>query len=255
MARTGGTLVTFPISDTGLYVSFIANGGLYQRLRQKSGPRRVRWSRVEEIMQRYYAQMASELQAMVVEESQKSRERPNVSSGRMDAATLDERNRILDKGGFGVGVASFLDKSQAKYWRQIEEGFGGHVGRQVYGIFGATLTGRLRPGRRFPSWRNASAGPGWSFVGGSTGGSFMPKKALPAAVRREHFSGSREGARNTRMVINKAIEGQNAYGRAFARFRRGNRAFWLFRQVVMSELGLTSDQTPRSYQGILNDVF
>jgi len=245
-------LATVPISDTGLTVSFIMNGGIYQRLSQMKG-RRVRWSRVEQIMQRYYATMAAEIQAMVVEESQRSRERPKASSGRLDRATLDERNRTMTRDGFGVGIASYLDKSQAKYWRQIEHGFTEHVGRHLYGIFGATLSGRLRAGKRFPSWKNASAGPAWSFVGGASGGSFMPKKALSAAVRREHFTGPHTAARNTRMIIDQPIDAQRSYKAAFERFRRSNKAFWLFRQVVMAELGLTSDQAGRSYESLLRN--
>lgn len=263
-ARTGG-LTTYNLPGTALSIGVTGTGTLRYSLATMRN-RTMPWSRVERTLERYSHAMAADLQEMVVDEYTRTRKRKDVSTGRLDAATLDRRNREVAKNGFSVGLESWLNKSQAKYWRQIEEGTRVHVGRHLYGVFGATFSGGYYPGNRWP-WRNARYGPAWSFVGASTGGGFVPKKRLKKGVRSTHFAGPRqvgggwpmrsEGgySRATRMIIGRPIEAQNAYRRAYTRFRKENRAFNLFRQTVMAELGLTSDQVGKSYQSILAGVF
>lgn len=258
MAVRTGRLDQVRIPGTGLFVSVTGTGTLRYTL-ETAKNRRHSWSRIERVLERHNEAMAANLQDMVVDEYQRTRKRKDVSTGRLDAATLDRRNRMLAKNGFGIGLSSWLDKSQAKYWRQIEEGTNVHVGRHLYGVFGATFTGGFSRGNRWP-WRNARYGPGWSFVGEEQGGGFTPKRKLPADVRRTMFQGSRQKtafdlSRSTRMIIGSPIEAQSAYRHVFMRFRKENRAFHLFRQAVMVELGLTSEQVGGSYQSIVEGVF
>jgi hypothetical protein len=260
MAR-GQVFFRMKLGDTGLqfYMSFLDPNSIMAKLAKvhgKSGPGRPSWPRIEQMLQRYYIAMAKELRNLVLEEQQKQYKRPeSVRTGRLEVATADDRNITYDKSGFGVGVEAWLDKSDAKYWRQLEEGFTEHAlsGREFYGMFGATLTGGWR---RFASGRQPTAGQPLTYVGQEyRTGKFLPKSVMRAADRKKHFGGKHDGAHNTRMVIKKPIEAQDAYARAYYRFRKSNKAFWLFRNVVISELGLNSREVPRSYEGIVQKYF
>lgn len=264
MVRVGelsaSTTQRFPIGDTGLTVSVLVPNSIASVLYRKKNRQRT-WTEIERVLSRYYVVMAADLQRLVTEEYQRERRRPKVSTGRLDEATLDERNRRIDKGGFGIGLPTYLNRSQAKYWRQIEYGTSVHRGRYLYGMFGATLTGS------YSKRGNAQFGPAWSYVGRATGGGFTPKAELPEAFRSRHFSGPRKVnggyknqekggySRGTRLIIGKSIDAQRGYKKAYERFRASGRAFQLFRQVVIDELGLPSDQVGRSYESIINGVF
>jgi hypothetical protein len=94
--------------------------------------------------------------------------RPNVSTGRLQAVTANyEKNTFASAFLVGVGKPSYLDQSQAKYWRTIEDGSAvtwkkrSFLTLDLLGVFGATYSG----GR---------VGPRYTLPGKSTGGKFLP---------------------------------------------------------------------------------
>ena len=259
MAQTAGGSryslgrVGFPIADTGREVtSWIpGNQGVFAKWVQGGGSRSAAsWESITRVMRRYYLVMATELQQMVVEEYEKSVLRPNVATGRLAKATLDPRNVDLEAGGdaapdgFSIGVSSFLNRSQAKYWRQIESGTSRHVGRKIAGVWGSKLTGRWAPA---PSGRYAITGAPFAVRGAGTGQKFQPFRT---------WSGSESdligNPRRRFAEIRKPIRGQDAYTRAFRRFMKSQRALDIFRAVVAQELGLPVRKVPRGYQAAID---
>lgn len=128
--------------------------------------------------------LAERAQANVVANIASRLVRPNASTGRLEKVTASSRNRVVQRDGlgFGVGVIDYLDKSEAKYWRTIEEGskkvWGERgksmVGMEIHGKFGAEIVG----------WRDSSwgprpkAGPPWNVQGGV----FQAIRKLPAVT-------------------------------------------------------------------------
>ena len=129
-----------------------------------------------------FDRLARVAQANVVENMSESFLRPRASTGRLLRVTASPRNRIADQFGFGVGVTDYLDRSEAKYWRTIEEGSavawadspGGRssmIGMTMRGKFGGSIVG----------WRESSwgprpvAGPKWNAMGGT----FNAMRKLP----------------------------------------------------------------------------
>jgi len=98
--------------------------------------------------------------------------RKAVSTGRLLRVTADPKNRYASAFRLGVGVPHYLDTSQAKYWRTIEEGSAQawkkrpFTSLELTGIFGATLSGWGAKGPR--------GGPKFTLPGGATGGKFIP---------------------------------------------------------------------------------
>lgn len=111
-------------------------------------------------------QLAKELQQAIADnlEAERVPSRKAVSSGRLKAAILDPRNIKYAPGGpqfgFGVMVEEFLDHSVAKYWRTIEAGTSQFVGNELYGVWGATLTGEYGGRSRYGPY--PIAGPAFS---------------------------------------------------------------------------------------------
>jgi hypothetical protein len=231
-----------PIGGTGLTITITLGGKLAEALggAQLS---RAAWARIMRAMDSYNRVMGAELAAKVVAESRKGRLRKSVSSGRMDAATLDPRNFQQTRTGWGIGVPSFLDNSQAKYWRQIEEGTSVHVGRKIKGVWGQPLG----------PWRGewyGIAGPGdWSRPGG---GKQMFEPFSTWDKRRSQRMQAKPGS--FWAEIRRPILAQDAYVRAFADFKRSRRALTIFREVVAQELGLARRNVGRSYAAAVGQL-
>jgi len=105
---------------------------------------------VQNGIQSWSRQAAKEMQLGVVENVQGSIIRRGVSTGRLLKVTADPKNIRSGPSGFNVGVPSFLDQSQAKYWRTLEEGsaevwprYGKRpmIGRELKGLWGGTIIG------------------------------------------------------------------------------------------------------------------
>lgn len=76
--------------------------------------------------------MTDELRVAGAQAVRKSLVRPHQSEGHLERATADQRNTYYTSTQIAIGRPQWLDKSQAKYWRQIEYGFTGHVGRPIW---------------------------------------------------------------------------------------------------------------------------
>jgi hypothetical protein len=115
------------------------------------------------------ANVAKAFQAHVIETYQAMPlKRPGVSSGRLEKALANPENRTYSTFGWGVGNIDYLDRSEAKYWRMIEEGsagiYGGGrgmIGQKIYGVWGGSIQGYyenrwgLQPRAGGP-WRTAA---------------------------------------------------------------------------------------------------
>lgn len=154
--------------------------------------------------------MAEELQLLMAFKLEESRvpSRRGVASGRLEAALLDPRNRTATTFGFGVGKISWLDKSEAKYWRSIEVGTSQFVGNQLpVGLWGASLTGEYGGSSRFGPY--PLAGGPFSPTGGRRsdrmrpmGKSFAYRHLIESGMRRrDAFLASRR-----RGIITQPIE-------------------------------------------------
>lgn len=142
--------------------------------------------------------LAIQLQDLMVERLRDSLLRPKVSSKRLERAIADRRNRFANNSGFGVGRISWLDKSEAKYWRAIEVGTTQFVGNPIpRGLWGGTLTGAYGGASRYGPY--PIAGAPFSVTGGARGGRLRPMgptyayRALVASgvARRQAFQMSR----------------------------------------------------------------
>src|SRR3954471_18716880 len=116
--------------------------------------------------------IATVTQAFVVRHIERGYRRPGVSTGRLARVTANPKNTYATAFQIGVGKPSYLDASQAKYWRTIEEGSAATWKKRSFltldllGVFGATLSGRL-------------AGPEFTLPGRSAGGKFRPIRPNP----------------------------------------------------------------------------
>lgn len=116
--------------------------------------------------------------------------RKNVSTGRLEKAMANNKNRHADLFSWGVGDIDYLDQSIAKYWRMIEYGsagiYGGGrgmTGQKIYGVWGGSIQGYytnrwgLQPQAGGP-WRTAA-------VNGKLRGmnaKFARKKKIPPMI-------------------------------------------------------------------------
>jgi hypothetical protein len=179
--------------------------------------------------------LAHQLQALVAEELDVGRvpNRRGVASGRLRNAILDDRNRVVRKEGFGVGVMNYLDRSDAKYWRQIERGSTIHVGRELpVGVWGSSLTGGVGGRSRYGPY--PLAGPEWSPTGARRDGRVRPM-GRTYAYRALVSSGMRKRdaylAANTRAIIREPIDPQYYFARAWRAFNPRARAQRALREV------------------------
>lgn len=162
--------------------------------------------------------LSIELAASVAGAAKSRALRPRVSTGRLQAALLDRRNRFAAKEGYGVGRPEFLDKSEAKYWRQIDQGFSGHVGREIRGIFGNRATN---------VYKTAASGPymvpGGQFTAIGAGapiGKLYPlgKKSAYRLLANAKRSGRLRGRPRVESTIEQPIDPQRYFKRGWEDF-------------------------------------
>lgn len=178
--------------------------------------------------------LAKELATLVAAEQQKSLIRRRVSSGRLKDALLDERNRKSNNSSFSVGVVSFLNKSDAKYWRQIDQGTNIHVGRFVgYGMWGSTVRGVTGPGRVWGEMYDKAIGP---FSYGS--GSAREGEVAPTGVQRWRPA-RKDAMANWRskglapgvLKISNPIQAQRYFERGWNKFDKHEAAVRIIKKV------------------------
>lgn len=177
--------------------------------------------------------LATELRGYAVEELQKSIVRRGVSTGRLVRATAAEGNiyqagNIFSTASWGVGVASFLDQSQAKYWRTIEDGSAAiwrhpFVGMKIWPWANLTgkvgQSGRLAWGgtiRRLPEsgFKNLyQAGPPWGAADGKFRGirPYWGQRAQNWVVRGKKLRELGYGP----LVVSKEIAPHHYYEKAY----------------------------------------
>lgn len=140
--------------------------------------------------------------------------RKGVSSGRLRAAILDPKNVVAFAGGsqFGFGVMnlSWLDQSQAKYWRSIEVGTHQFVGKEIRGVWGGSLTGEY--GGSSPYGPYPIAGPPFTMFGANRSGRLYPGGAAKGsdarrATRRDAYSRLRAGGATSKTARNSRNAG------------------------------------------------
>lgn len=157
---------------------------------------------------------AIRLQADVVDNIEGAIVRRRVSTGRLLKVTADPRNRFVNgRFGFGVGDVDYLDGSMAKYWRQIEEGTDVHVGREIRGFWGGTISGFYGN-----DWgRVPRGGAPFTAMGDATGGKFIPRKTGKyfdsAGYSHKKFRPGLKRIKKT--VIENEIEATHSYQRAW----------------------------------------
>lgn len=123
--------------------------------------------------------------------------RPSHSTGRLLRVTLDDKNVIVTKEFVGVGVPTWLDRSQAKYWRTFEEGSAAvwskpFVGTQLVGVkFGPNGQGGLSDLRTVSS-EKAEAFAAYNAKIGRPGRFVVKHEIAPAGIYAEVAGASLE---------------------------------------------------------------
>lgn len=138
--------VTLKLAGGMLYITASADVGMNRVQRGFNG-------RFLPDMQRYVSaankRLAAELQQAMADQLEETRVRSEITTGRLKRALLDPRNARADQHGFAVGDVDYLDNSEAKYWRAIEQGTTHFVGKELKGVWGPTADGPYSPfGRR-----------------------------------------------------------------------------------------------------------
>lgn len=186
------------------------------------------------VMRRYGELRAQELQAAVGRALEEGRvpSRRGMSTGRLEWVLLHPSNRVVRPFAFGVGVPSWLNRSRAKYWRQIDQGFVGHVGRELIGTWGE---GPMRPsaGRLYP-------GEPYTRPGVNRSGSFVPYSVLARSRTRVGRSvvGRPLSEVAGRGVIRRPIEPQRYFIRAWRASNMRAKAIADLRQAIAEVLGI-----------------
>lgn len=112
-------------------------------------------SDAQKLMAAENKELAFVAQSRVIRYTVNNYKRPGVSSGRLEAVTAMDWNRIASAYYIGIGNIKKLDNSVAKYWRTIEEGSAATWKKRSFrsleltGVFGATLAGPRRAGGPF----------------------------------------------------------------------------------------------------------
>jgi hypothetical protein len=166
---------------------------------------------------------ARELQAEVLENMEQSILRRQVSSGRLQHVTASPQNRASDDFGYAVGRVDYLDQSMAKYWRQIEEGYTGHVGRELTGLWGASInritSTRVYAGKPYYPHKANRRTDMFINVGPSTrlrmGGRFATAEDLGGG-NKQNFLGT--------TTIKEPIQPHLDYANAFRSYRPGQKS-------------------------------
>lgn len=172
-----------------------------------------------------------ELAESVADAAQAGLRRPGVSSGRLRSALLDPRNRAVDKQAYGVGKPRFLDKSEAKYWRQIDQGYAGHVGREIRGVFGGSLSGAYGGRSRFGPY--PLAGPSFTAIGEGSGGRLLPLGPRQARARL----GKGSGRRPVKGIIRRPISPEKYFRRGWENFNARARTTEVVKEELKAAFG------------------
>lgn len=155
------------------------------------------------------AEYAAEVRRILDRESQEYQEqvadyihshllRREDSTGRLEEVTRSEGNRVVNQTHWRVGIPSYLNRSQAKYWRLIEQGSAGlYAGGR--GFRGTPL--KLRPG---------------GFEGGRPFRSFSKSQQRsinngPVNLRRGTFMDDQ----TVLVFVKREIQPMNAYRKVF----------------------------------------
>lgn len=167
--------------------------------------------------------LALELAYSIAAAAKASMLRPRVSTGRLQAALLSPKNRVGTQFGYGVGRPEFLDKSEAKYWRQIDQGYGGHVGREIRGVFGGSLTGAFGGQSRYGPY--PIAGEPFTAMGAGTGGRLLPlgKRSAYAKLAADRKAGKRRRNVAVKATIEQPISPQEYFRRGWEDFNAASR--------------------------------
>lgn len=180
--------------------------------------------------------LALELAESVADAAKASLLRPGVSTGRLQKALLHPKNRVGVKEGYGIGRPEFLDKSEAKYWRQIDQGYSGHVGREIRGVFGGTLTGAFGGQSRYGPY--PLAGGPFTAIGAGSGGRLLPlgKKSAYAKLAKARKSGKRRLNAKVASTIEQPISAQQYFLRGWEDFNAASRTTAAVKAVLQKAL-------------------
>jgi hypothetical protein len=199
-----------------LYVTASAEVGIDRMQRDVNG-------RFLPNMQRHVAEanrrMAAELATAMAEKLDETLVRKGASTGRLKEALLDPRNRSADQFGFAVGNVDYLDTSQAKYWRAIEQGTSYFVGKMITGVWGRKTGGPFTPfGERNP---NEKLHP-------------MSQKEARRVLRAAGYRRTKGGGDQlrTRGIIQEPIHAHSYMQGAWEGFDMHVRAAQLFREIL-----------------------
>lgn len=194
-----------------IYVTASAEVGIDRMQRDIAG-------RFVPAMQRHVAEtnrrLASELANAMAERLDESLVRDEASTGRLRGAITDPRNRSADQFGFAVGDVDFLDHSQAKYWRAIEQGTTHFVGKRITGV--------------------------WGDIGGAEFSPFGPRTrherlwpmSQRSARRLLRAAGYERREINTRGIIQEPIQAHRYMQGAWEGFDMHVRAAQLYREIL-----------------------
>lgn len=166
--------------------------------------------------------MAEQYQRYVVKNMRAGIRRPKVSTGRLLRVTGSTGNIGHSDDWWGVGNAMYLDRSQAKYWRTIEEGSArawkrSFIGDPLVGVFGETML----DGRR--------AGPPFTRAGANRAGKFRP---YPRAIRYDIVASGAKIAR-----VKQHIKPMNAYRNAWKQMGGGREMAYVMTSRIPGVMG------------------
>lgn len=159
--------------------------------------------------------MAKELQAEAVKTLKKGTLRPKVQTGRLARATAAPENRYADKLTWGVGLPDWLDQSEAKYWRTIDEGSATVWKHKFAGTFYYVNKSKAF-GRSLGGYGDnfSLAGPKYERAGAGVGGILRP---MVRAHAEEIIANNGVAPRWLgKVYITKEIAPQDYYNKAFA---------------------------------------
>lgn len=208
---------------------------------------------VERILREANDDLALYLQNEVVKALERGRipTRRGVSTGRLKNAIMNRKNVIIRPFGFGVGVPSWLDRSQAKYWRQIDEGTRVHVNRPNYfvGIWGASATGRYASGR---TGRWMVPGGPYTPTGQNRSGKFLPMRmARNPRSNVAKVLGDQRGLPDIiGFRITKPIAPQDYFAEGWRAANMEKVAVEVLRTAIERVLGIDSDTLPKTMAGL-----
>lgn len=220
----------------GLAFTVQTRGWVFDRAQIEARIGKVTNGEFAQIMRRYNELRAEELQAALAQALEEGRvaSRRDVSTGRLEWALLHKNNRIVRPFGFGVGVPSWLDRSRAKYWRQIDEGYWGHVGREIWGVWGEG------PPRIFRG-RYTGSGP-YTAHGANRRGALVPRVPSNEYAAARAGLGPAISARPRRTTIERPIEAQKYFERAWEKVNMREAAMDDLRSAIAEVLDIGFDE-------------